>query len=306
MSQQNAPLPSNQRSQGRASSTSVRASAGRARWARSLATAGAWSLVFGRDVGRLPLNLLRDLPRRALRLGATLLGGATGVAQTVPEAIWLLGARDPVRSRIWIKQRSVDAGYWLLGLSTRLFDLAGGPELGELLLHAATRTSPLTPTERAAVQAVLGPRAARWSEVRVSQAGLLQLIFRGNGGRAFATFHTINMPLAGYAAREALEYVVHELTHVMQYERAGSIYMMEALRAQASEESYDYGDLAGLDERRARSQHLRDLNREQQAALAQNYFQQCVLGAIQTAEPTLAELRRRYEPWIQELRAGRV
>jgi hypothetical protein len=99
---------------------------------------------------------------------------------------------------------------------------------------------------------------------------------------------------------------VHELTHVLQYERTGTIYMIQALRAQATAENYDYGKLAGLDDRLRAEQHLSDLNREQQASVAQDYFRECVLGAAACPAQELAELRRRYWPWIAELRAGRV
>jgi hypothetical protein len=89
--------------------------------------------------------------------------------------------------------------------------------------------------------------------------------------------------------------LVHELVHVLQHERVGSVYIPEALRAQRHE-GYDYGGPEGL--RRALEQGKRyaDFNREQQAQIAQDYY--------------LALRRQRdasaYEPFIADLRAGRI
>ena len=266
----------------------------------------SWAGERGQDVALWPVNLVRDLPVRLARLGGMLVEGAAGVSQAVPEALWLLQAGDPARNSAWVRQKAAGSATWLLGLSTRLFDLAGGPELGELLIHLGGHAEPLASAESAAARAVLGPRATRWAAVRVAQGGLLERIFRRNGGRAFTTWRTINMPAQGHNARANLEIVVHEFTHVLQYERVGTIYMVEALRAQATEKNYDYGKLAGLDDRWEAQQHLCDLNREQQASVAQDYFRECVLGAASCTGDELADLRRRYRPWIEELRAGRV
>ena len=126
-------------------------------------------------------------------------------------------------------------------LASRLFDLAGGPELAELALHIVTHSTPLTAGERAAGAEILGAHALRWDEVRVAQGGLLNLIFRRNGGRAFAAWHTICLPGTGLRVRENLGLIVHELVHVYQYELLGAAYMIEALLAQRSVEGYNYG-----------------------------------------------------------------
>jgi hypothetical protein len=273
---------------------------------RAAARALSWAAELGRDAALWPVNLLRDLPVRLDRLGETVIEGAAGMRRAAPQALNMLHAGDHARNSAWMRQKAAGSATWLLSLSTRLFDLAGGPDLGELLIHLGSHCEPLAPAESAAARAVLGPLATRWGAVRVAQGGLLELIFQRNGGRAFTTWRTINMPAQGHNARANLEIVVHELTHVLQYERVGTIYMLEALRAQASAESYDYGKLAGLDDRWKTQQHLCDLNREQQASVAQDYFRECILDAASQPGGALADLRRRYRPWIEELRAGRV
>jgi hypothetical protein len=282
----------------------------------SLSSAGGWAAGRARDAALWPVNLLRDLPGRLDRLGQTVIDGASGLRHALPEGLHLLGtqtadhaaerAAERAARSAWLRERAAGGAYWFLGFGTRLFDLAGGPELGEFLLHLGTHAGPLTQTESAAARAVLGPGGERWGEVRVAQGGVLGPIFRRNGGRAFTTWHTINMPSDGHSARTNLEIVVHELTHVLQYERAGTIYMVEALRAQATAENYDYGKLAGLQARLKANGRLADLNREQQASIAQDYFRECVQGAATCAADELAELRRQYRPWIEELRAKRV
>jgi hypothetical protein len=137
----------------------------------------------------------------------------------------------------------------------------------------------------------LGPSALRFQDVRVAQGGVLHLIFRRNGDRAFATFHTVNLPATGYHERSNVAILVHELVHVYQYERAGSRYFAEALLAQ-HEAGYDYGGAAALQEARAHGRHLRDFNREQQAQIVQDYYlQRCQLGDTSAFEPFIAELR---------------
>ena len=169
-----------------------------------------------------------------------------------------------------------------------LFDLMGGPEAAQLVMHIGMETSPLTPPEVAAIASALGPDAIAYREVRVAQGGVLSLIFRLNGGRAFATWHTIHLP---EGKREDLSLLVHEATHVYQYERLGSAYIGEALYAQwrLGRACYDYGGLPGL---RAQNTYAA-FNREAQAQIAQDFYRR-QRGGEETAPylPYVAALRR--------------
>jgi len=122
----------------------------------------------------------------------------------------------------------------------RVFDALHGPRLFEAIWHVLTRVSALSETEISATSMVLGTNAIRYSAVRVAEDGLLWLIFRLNGGRAFATFHTINLRGSGRHSRSHLDIIVHELTHVYQFEIVGSIYFWQAIRAQRTN-GYWYG-----------------------------------------------------------------
>ena len=214
-----------------------------------------------------PLNLIRDFPRRAGRLAGTILivpGGGSG----------LLGA-------------------WLHALSWHLFDLLGGPEIAQFFLRFATDTRRLTPDEIGAVAAVLGPKAIRYGDIRIAQRGLLGFVFRLNNDRAFATWHTINLP---ERRQSSLPLLVHELTHTCQYERVGSVYIGQGLWVQYrfGRKAYDYGGPRGLAASRSAGKRYSEYNREQQGQIAQDF---CAL--MRAGRDTSA-----YEPFIAELRAG--
>jgi len=216
-----------------------------------------------------PLNLLRDSPRRMGRL------------------IGILAAGPPVGKDSF--------GVWLHILGWALFDLVGGPEIVQFFWRMAADTRPLTAEELTSVTAVLGPKAIRYGDVRIANGGLLRYAFNNNNNRAFATWHTINLP----PKREHnMALLVHELTHTRQYERVGSVYIGQGLGAQRKHghHAYDYGGPGGLHEHRAAGKRYCDYNREQQGQIAQDY---CAL--VEAGEDTSV-----YEPFIKELREGIV
>jgi len=186
------------------------------------------------------------------------------------------------------------AAAWLGTLLTRLLDVPGIPELIEFFWRMVTRVSPLTGTEIAAASLVLGPTALRYGDIRVARGGPLHLVHAWNKGRAFATFNTVNLPASGPHVREHLDVLIHELVHVYQYERLGSVYTAESIRAQRAA-GYSYGGTAGLRRARAEGRHFCSFNREQQAQIVQDYYLQLCHGWDATD----------YEPFIAEMRAGR-
>ncbi|MGD2048995.1 MAG: hypothetical protein PVH03_05845 [Chloroflexota bacterium] len=184
---------------------------------------------------------------------------------------------------------------WLHSLLWYSFDLLGGPELVQLFLRQATETRRLAGNEITVATEILGPKAIRYQDVRIAQGGILQTVFRLNGNRAFATWHTINMPDSRGAD---LPLLVHELTHTFQYERVGSVYIGQGLWVQArlSRKAYDYGGPAGLKDSWAAGKRYKDYNREQQGQIAQDYC-----SRIRSEQDTTA-----YEPFIAELRKGLI
>jgi hypothetical protein len=171
-----------------------------------------------------------------------------------------------------------------------VFDTLGGPELLEFVWHILTKARPLSGDEIAAAQEVLGPTAIRWGDVRVSQGGLLDVVFALNNDRAFVLWHTVNFPEG-----ETIDVMVHELTHVFQYEQVGTVYLGGAIHAQATRggDAYNYGGADGLVDKQNNGGHFSDFNREEQAQIAQD-------GTL-TDDQVKA-----YEFFIAELRAGAV
>jgi hypothetical protein len=251
-----------------------------------------WFGERGRDLVRWPVRVVSDFPARLVRLLGTIVGWGRAPARrgsAMTGDARGSGAKG-VGRRLLAGVRS--AGLWLLALVGRVIDLVGGPELLEAVLRATTRTSPLTDAEIAAGRDVLGPDGLRWSEVRVASGGLLNPIFRLNKHRAFTAFHTINVPDSGRHTRTNIHIIVHEFVHVLQYECVGSVYIAQALHAQATV-GYQYGGPGRLRHEREAGKRLRDYNREQQAQIAQDFYALYELGRD----------TRAYEPLISEMRA---
>jgi hypothetical protein len=145
-----------------------------------------------------------------------------------------------------------------------------------------------------AATSVFGPKAIRYRDVRIAQRGILRQAFRLNKNRAFATWHTINLPDRGEDRN--LPLLIHELTHIFQYERVGSVYIGQGLWAQyqLGRKAYEYGGAAGLADGRAVRKRYSDYNREQQGQISQDY---CALKL--SGKNTAA-----YDPFIAELQAG--
>ncbi len=261
--------------------------------AHGLVVVSAWLGDRLLDAAMWAVNLVRDLPIRLGRLAVTLWAGVVGIALALPQAWRAMSAGPGLRA--WLATVPRRAIFWLIVLLFRVLDLAGVPELWSLLMRLTARVTPLTGTEIAAAAAILGPTALRYADVRVAEGGLLNLIFRRNQGRAFTTFHTINMPTFGAHQRSNFPILLHELVHVYQYERTGGLYIAEAIYAQLTA-GYNYGSPEDLQQCLATGVCYRDFNREQQAQLVQDYYERLQAGLPVTA----------YEPYIEEMRSGRV
>ncbi|MBK8987557.1 MAG: DUF4157 domain-containing protein [Chloroflexi bacterium] len=247
------------------------------------------------DLTLWPINLVRDMPIRLSRLLQTVWGGARGLVFLLPEwrQAWRMG-----QTAVWRRQKMGQVAGGLHCLVAHTFDLLGGPEIAQFFMHLFTPTTPLTGAEIGLIAGVLGPEALRFSDVRVAEGGLLDLVFKHNGSLAFATWRTINLPRHGRHRRANLPLVVHELTHVYQYERVGTRYLGEAIYAliKTRRDCYNYGGVAGLDSACAAGRQFCHFNREQQAQITQDYFDLRAKGSDVTA----------YEPFMVQVRAGKL
>jgi hypothetical protein len=93
-----------------------------------------------------------------------------------------------------------------------------------------------------------------------------------------------------------MSWLVHELTHVWQYQHGGYRYAFDAVRKQLRHgaSAYDYGAENGLKAAAARHTSLSDFNPEQQGAIVADYYLRRKVGLATAA----------WEPFIAELRAG--
>ena len=169
-------------------------------------------------------------------------------------------------------------------------------------MHLGMHTTPLTAVELTAVQPIFGPNNLRYQDVRIAQGGILNLVFRYNGGLAFATWHTIHLPRAMERVggkgngRENLSLLVHELTNVFQYHHVGSRYLGEAIYylVTTRRDCYQYGGVPGLQLRWQQGKPFRQFNREQQAQIIQDYFVKIETKQDASAYlPYLAQLQQR-------------
>lgn len=159
----------------------------------------------------------------------------------------------------------------------------------------------LRPEEAAFAASVLGPEAIRYGGVRIGERGILPLVFKTNKQRAFTLFHAISLPKAGGHERTNTALLVHEMVHVLQFESIGSVYIYEALRAQR-QEGYDYGGWEQLGRDRASGKRFASYNREQQGQIVQDYCAIVVAKGISADD----QVRRAYEPFIEDLRRGLI
>lgn len=171
--------------------------------------------------------------------------------------------------------------------------------MGEALCRALRPTiRPLSSAEVAAAQSVIGTHAIAWERVRVCEGGVWALLtapppFRR---RMFVLGYWI---IAPDPSRATLPVMVHEAVHVLQYERGGWGYFARSMVGQATQGVagfYNYGGTASLCQTLARGGGLRDYNVEQQAMIAQHYYQATRAGADTGV----------YLPFIAQLRRGEV
>ncbi len=183
----------------------------------------------------------------------------------------------------------------------RLLDKIRAPLVFEKIWHLLTSVSILRSSELSAASNILGTNAISYDKVRVAEGRILSVIFKFNRNRAFTLFHTINFPKKSGCSRNDLSLVVHELVHVFQFEKIGSLYIPQALRAQMKE-GYDYGGRQQLAQDWSVGKHFRDYNREQQGKIAQDYYNLVICTALPDDDP----VRLAYQPFIDELRNGEL
>jgi hypothetical protein len=149
-------------------------------------------------------------------------------------------------------------------------------------------TRPLDSREIALGRMVFGD-SIRYEKVRLDERSRIGC---RRYGFAYVGFYCINS-----WGKMSDPVLVHELMHVWQYQRVGSVYIPRALRAQRSREGYNYGGPEALREKKK----LADFNYEQQADIVADYFCLQQGWSPRWCAPDRALLPL-FEPFIREIK----
>ncbi len=193
------------------------------------------------------------------RVGRLVMGLIYGIASIRPWSLawWesLLHVSTWEHFLAWIGSRLID-----------LLEIAGIGEVAETVNEFVKFNTRAFNSREAAIAHKVFGRSIDLNLVRIDERALLGPAFTK---RAFTSFHTINA-----WGRLEDSVLIHELTHVWQYEKASAIYMAQALHAQIKRGlgSYDYGGADGLRQARAKGMCLTSFNREEQAQIVQDFY----------------------------------
>lgn len=244
--------------------------AGALKWLEEGARRGyAWAVDFINDPS--PGKLWDALVGSLEYLGQGVIGlGKWGVNGVVAAAKWAWEGLKDVGS--WAYDLLKAGALWGLEVAMHIFDLSGIAEKVQLWWGLIFRLRRLKQPEIDASLEVHAKGQIPYWMVRVDERSLLVRglnalgkVFGGDQAEAITTMHIIHAD-----DKLKVDTAVHELTHVAQYEKVGSIYIPEALHAQyLGGGGYDYGNPVKA---RAAGKHFRDFNREQQAQIVQDYY----------------------------------
>ena len=308
----------------------ARAVAGAVKWAAGKAwqgirwTAGkVWKGV--KAVGKWGWNVLKSgaalawtyivsTPGRVWRLIKHLGSGIAGIASSLWQGLKLAFSLDFKGLGKLLLDGIVSGAVWVLRLIAKLADVAGIGEIADLLSQIIkVNTRSLSSGESSEARKVFRNSISYW-KVRIDEHSLISKIgawFKGGSGLGVTLFHTVNFNHKITAAPGSLDmrWLVHELTHVSQYEHAGAQYIGQAVHAQATG-GYDYHGPGALWRPSAHvapntlGRHFREFNREQQGDIAADYYYSLYHNVQpQHGFPLLAT---DYEPVIEELRKGNL
>lgn len=160
---------------------------------------------------------------------------------------------------------------WIGDLMVYVFDLLLFPELHEVLLALGRSGYRKINDDEKIIARQYFKDSIQLDSVRIN-SNMSKRIEKN--AHAFVSFNTIN-----YHKRISKPIFVHELVHIWQYQRFGSVYIFRALLAQNSKEGYDYGGTESLYSGMLNKKEFLDFNFEQQGEIFEDY---CRLREIQT------------------------
>lgn len=193
-----------------------------------------------------------------------------------------------------LKYRLVSFLFWVGLIPLKILDLFGFFTLFDLVRSIVLRTRGLKEIELIEIEKIFA-HSLDCKKIKIREGSFLAKLGARSIGKkhlAFVLFRTINFSRKiDQENADDMAWLIHELTHVIQFEYIGIQYIVEALRAQKIE-GYDYQGEQGL--RSIRS--ICELNLEQQADVARDFYKRIISGKN-------VDL---YWPFIEDLRKGKV
>lgn len=238
-----------------------------------------WNKLEG--IGYRALSYFKHLPMRLLRILKHLLEGTYGV----------LGSKASHDGRPLLNRLSL----WWTYLFFYILDVFGLPEFYETIMDLVKfNTRPLYKWEIELAKSVFG-NTIDYRRVRIddfSFAGPKQMRF------CYVSFYCINSwgPMQN-------SIFIHEMTHVWQFEKLGSVYIPKALLAQHTALGYDYGGVEALRAGREKGKSFLSFNFEQQGDIISDYFRIREGYKPQWGQASRLDLPI-YESYINEVRKG--
>ena len=178
---------------------------------------------------------------------------------------------------------------WLIDLGFYSMDVLGLPSLFEFLYTLACPKVRLLNEEEKKYVSKYFRNKVNVSNVRICPNMPSSFMKRT---MAFVTFNTIH-----FNERISVPVFIHEMVHIWQYQKFGSVYIYRSLQAQNSKEGYDYGGLESLYNKMLSNYTFTAFNFEQQGEIFEDY---CRLKEGDSIENPLAFAS--YEYFIGQVR----
>jgi hypothetical protein len=192
-------------------------------------------------------------------------------------------------TRLTNRIRPIGFWGWILSFFFYVVDVLGLPELLEILFMIFLwRIRPMSDDEKCLCLPIFGNNIDL-NVVTIDRDTRIGMEIAD----AYVTFNTIN-----YQRELPAHIFIHEMVHIWQYQKFGSIYIPHALHAQ-KHGGYNYGGVLKLYKSMVAGRHLTTYNFEQQAEIIEHLFQLKELG-LDDEQPIHAQTYAYYQSHLSD------
>lgn len=211
-------------------------------------------------------------------------------------AKWVRGDRNSFNAkyRTW-RYRFFSVLVWIVLIPIKVLDLVGVFYLIDLVRRLIIKPRKLTKFEIREAKLIFGD-SINFKWIRIKENSRLARVgarYANKKQLGFVLFNTVNFSRELDHEKHATDmaWMIHELTHVLQFHHIGVQYIIEALRAQHNA-GYSYGGKEALEI----ISSMENFNLEQQADIVKHYYQ-----ALKKKEDVGL-----YLSFIQDLKEGKL